>query len=232
MFKINAVLDNIRAYIDNGAPDMHTVGLMGNIHAGPNRSRITSTPDYSHEYYGTHVAYIETTYTYRGEAWNVAASINVAEARYNEDGPAILRAEGMTLTNIDRRATYGAYIHGAPTNAQRKAAEDALAVVLGAAIGDPVTVDKRTVLTWIENAVTRKLDYDPVTCRDADDYGRAYRDNVIYTIARVLNVYDRPNARRALGHAITDTDQNNLTNRIVLAHQRELRARARSLASI
>ena len=226
---IKRILDNLDAYIESGLPDMHRIGLMGDLQSEPNMTHIVAQPSYSPDRPGTWFASIHVAYTYRGDNWETYANLSVAAPRHYETGFSVIRADDMTLVNVTRVRGYGGVLQSSPTDAQRAAAEAAIGETIGAAIGDPVTVDKRTVLTWIENAVTRTLDRDPVTCRDADDYGRAYRDNVIYTIARVLNVYDRPNARRALGHAITDTDQNNLTNRIVLGHKRDLRARIASL---
>lgn len=223
---IKRILDNLDAYIESGLPDMHRIGLMRDLEPEPNMTHIVAQPSYSPDRPGTWFASIHVAYTYRGDDWEAYANLNVAAPRHYETGFSVIRADDMTLVNVTRVRGYGGILQPSPTDAQRAAAEAAIGETIGETIGSPVTVDKRTVLRWLERAVTRHLDSAPVTHAHGEDYGRAYRQAVEVAVARTLD-YRRMDA--PYGQPITGTDQYNLTNRIVLNHQRELRVRAKSL---
>ena len=226
-----------RANIDTYATtttDHPTIGLMGDTRTEPNRTQTYTDPSYSDGWEGTSFAYIETTYTYRGDQWSVSAYATIREGRNGTTGP-VLDFDLSTAHNIDKRATYGRFERATLTDAQRVAALTALHATTGTEAptepyGDaPIKITKREVLAMIEKAASDRLSRDPITyhrgTEGATDYANSYRTDAYRAITRagrgpMTNVY---------GHTITDTDKERITARLVKAHKAELKARAAAL---
>ena len=207
---------------------------MGDHRTETNRTQTYTDPGYNDEWTGTSFAYIETTYTYRGDQWAVSAYATIREGRNGTTGP-VLDFDISTAHNIDKRTTYGRFERATLTDAQRVAALQALSAITGTTAptepyGDvPIKLTKREVMAMIESAARDRLAVDPITYHrgpeKAADYANSYRSAAYSAIKRpgrgpMANVY---------GHTITEDDKLNVQKRLVKAHKAELKSRAAAL---
>ena len=226
----------IRANINANKPadDFPTIGLMGDHRTEKNRTQTYADPGYNDDWTGTSFAYIETTYTYRGDQWSVSAYATIREGRNGTTGP-VLDFDISTAHNIDKRATYGRFERATLTDAQRVAALQALSTITGTEAptepyGDvPIKLTKREVMAMIEKAARDRLDRDPITyhrgTEKAADYANSYRSAAYNAITRA----GRGPMTAVYGHTITDDDKRTIQKRLIKAHKAELKARATAL---
>ena len=232
---------SIAAAIEANKAETHTtVGHFGDVRTEPNRTSVYRRPRVD-DNGSTSIAYVETAYTYRGESWTTEAWLEITPARgwmvgSDKHGQAV-QARALSAYNIDGRRAYRWLADRNLSEAQMKAAEDAIAAAAGLKFRDGgyalAKVGKREAFAWLENEASDQFERKFTSSHlgdEPEDYAQAARRNAEHYIREAAGYvgYGDTN-RRVHGHEVTETDIERMAARLVTAHKKTLIARARAL---